>query len=239
MISLPSIRLFIEHALSENAEIELDRKQAHYLTGVMRCKSGDLVRLFDGKAGEFLAQLQGTKKSFALVVQHKIKDLERNEGPTLFFAPLKKSAQDLLVEKATELDVAVLQPILTQRTINHRVNQERMYTIAREAAEQCERTMLPLIKEPIKIQTIESTLESISHLFVGDERRDSDAPKLGDCKRRPSSCGILIGPEGGFTPAEFSSLSGLPQTEFISLGQRILRAETAAIAALAVIGQWR
>ena len=234
--SLP--RLFVRVALSGGATVELDAGQANYLGNVMRLKEGSELLVFDGSTGEWLARIaEAGKKRMVLAVERQTRALEQVPDVCLAFAPVKRTQTDWLVEKATELGVAKLQPVVTRRTIAERVKLERLESIAIEAAEQCGRTMLPAIAEPMPLKTFLS--DSGRALYFADE--GGGKPAALAFKSGPAT--ILIGPEGGFTDEERTAIRAAPGAVAISLGPRILRAETAALAALAaymaVAGDWR
>ena len=234
--SLP--RLFVRTALSEGASVDLDAAQANYLGNVMRLKEGAELLLFDGVSGEWLARIADAgKKRMTLSVEQRTRELEAVPDVWLAFAPVKRTQTDWLVEKATELGAARLQPVMTQRTVAERVKLERLEAIAIEAAEQCGRTVLPEIEQPRPLAQ-----------FLKDERRaiyfaDENGGEPASASFNSGPATILVGPEGGFTDQEREAIRGHSNAVAISLGPRILRAETAALAALAaymaVAGDWR
>ena len=235
--SLP--RLFIRTALGQGAAIELDAKQAHYLGNVMRLGGGEHVLLFDGASGEWIARIvENGKKRMTLAVEERTREQESVPDLWLAFAPVKRAQTDWLVEKATELGIARLLPVTTRRTIVERVKLERLQAIAVEAAEQCNRTTVPEIAEP---QSLDSFLRMLGGrtLYFADE--SGGEPAAGTF--RPGPAAILTGPEGGFTGEERLAIRAAPNAKPISLGPRILRAETAALAAvttyMALAGDWR
>jgi 16S rRNA (uracil1498-N3)-methyltransferase len=235
--SLP--RLFVRQALSGGAIVELDAAQANYLGNVMRLGAGGELLAFDGRSGEWLARIdEAGRKRMTLSVECKTRDPEIIPDVWLAFAPVKRAQTDWLVEKATELGVARLLPVMTQRTVAERVKLERLEAIAIEAAEQCGRTRLPEIGAPIGLKSL-LDLRDDRHLYFADEgggERAASAFLAGPAL-------ILIGPEGGFTGEERVLIRAAPNSVSISLGPRVLRAETAALAALAawmsVVGDWR
>lgn len=234
--SLP--RLFVRTPLSDGARVELDAGQANYLGNVLRLGVGREVLLFDGQSGEWLARIDQTaKKRMGLAVERRTRDLEQTPDVTLAFAPVKRAQTDWLIEKATELGVRRLQPIVTARTIAERVKLERLEAIAIEAAEQCGRTMLPAIAGPISLSQL--LKGSQGTLYFADEQGGEPARTA----IKPGPATILIGPEGGFTDEERAAVRATQGAVAISLGPRILRAETAALAALtawmALVGDWR
>jgi 16S rRNA (uracil1498-N3)-methyltransferase len=235
--SLP--RLFVRQPLGEGVGVELDAAQANYLGNVMRLGVGAELLVFDGLSGEWLARIADAgKKRMSLVVEGQTREPESIPDVWLAFAPVKRAQTDWLVEKATELGVARLVPVMTQRTVAERVKLERLEAIAIEAAEQCGRTRVPQIVEPVHLRRFVEELDPTRHFYFADEGGgDPPASSLED-----GPAVILIGPEGGFTEEERAFVRGSGACA-ISLGPRILRAETAALAALAtymaVAGDWR
>lgn len=233
-------RLYVRQPLSEGATIDLDRAQSNYLGNVMRLREGDEVLLFDGHSGEWLARVgEVSRKTMTLTIQRKTREAESLPDVWLAFAPVKRAQTDWLVEKATELGVARLIPVITQRTIVDRVKVERLESIAIEAAEQCGRTRIPHISEPLPLAHLLDHGDASRTLYFADESGGDWAPD--EFTAGPSL--ILTGPEGGFTEEERAAIRAAPNAIAISLGPRILRAETAALAALAVYmavaGDWR
>ena len=237
--SLP--RLFVRSALGEGASLELDPKQANYLGNVLRLGAGGEVLLFDGASGEWLARVaEAGKKRMTLAVERRTREPETIPDVWLAFAPVKRAQTDWLVEKATELGAALLLPVMTERTVAERVRLERLEAIAIEAAEQCGRTRLPEIEEPVTLSRFLTARDASRTLYFADEARDGTSAADGF---RAGPAVILIGPEGGFTDGERQAIRSAENSVAISLGPRILRAETAALAALAsymaVTGGWR
>jgi len=225
-----SIRLFIASPLETGASLALPEDQSHYLANVMRLAPGDTLRVFDGTAGEFAATLAtATRKSATLTIGPQTRAPEPEPDCWLCFALLKRQKTDLVVEKATELGASVIQPILTARTQADHVNLARLRAIAIEAAEQCERLVVPEIREPMPVMKLMHAWQD-RKLYVADERRT--APVLAPA---PGPSALMIGPEGGFTDAELDAIARTPLVTRVSLGRRILRAETAAIAGLALM----
>ena len=233
-------RLFVREPLGEGARVELDPTQANYLGNVMRLREGGAVLLFDGVSGEWLARVveQG-KRRMVLLVERSTRAIEQVPDLWLAFAPVKRAPLEWLVEKATELGVARLLPVVTQRTVVERLKQGRLETIAIEAAEQCGRTLLPRIAEPVMLDVMLAGLEPGRALYFADE---SGGGRMIDMMT-PGPALILIGPEGGFTPGERDAIRAEDGVRAISLGPRILRAETAALAAVSgwmtLAGDWR
>lgn len=234
-------RLFIEEALSDGAAIRLDGGQAHYLISVMRMKPGAPVKLFDDRTGEWLAEASAIgRRDLTLTVTAKLREREPVPDLWLCAAPIKKGRVDWVAEKACELGVDRLVPVLTRRTVIDRLNGERLRTHMIEAAEQCGRTALPSLAEPVKLTTLLRDWPADRALFFADET--GGAPALEAIRAHPGPGAILIGPEGGFDPEERAAIRALPQAVDITLGPRILRAETAAAAAIslwmAAAGDW-
>ncbi len=234
--SLP--RLFVRTPLAADATIELDAGQANYLGNVLRLGVGAELLVFDGSSGEWLAQIaDAAKKRMTLAVRRKTRQQESVLDVWLAFAPVKRAQTDWLVEKATELGAARIIPVVTRRTIVDRVKLERLEAIAIEAAEQCGRTALPRIDEPKSLSEMLNPLGRT--LYFADESGGEAVASA----YRPGPALILTGPEGGFTDEERAVIRASPDAIAISLGPRILRAETAALAALAaymaIAGDWR
>ncbi len=236
--SLP--RLFVRTPLANGATVELDARQAHYLGNVMRLGAGEHLLLFDGASGEWIARIvEAGRKRMTLVAEDRTRDQEKVPDCWLAFAPVKRAQTDWLVEKATELGIAWLLPGATQRTIVERVKLERLEAIAIEAAEQCNRTSVPVIGLPQPLPEFLKGRDPARTLFFADESGGEPAASA----FRPGPAAILTGPEGGFTDEERAMIRAAPNSMAISLGPRILRAETAALAAvtayMALAGDWR
>ena len=236
--SLP--RLFVETSLGAGVRVTLDAAQANYLGNVMRMKEGDQLLLFDGRSGEWLAEVaEAAKKHMVLAVIEPTKAQEAVPDLWLAFAPVKKGRVDWLVEKAVELGVARLIPVITQRTIVDKLNIDRMRAHIVEAAEQCGRTALAAIEAPVKLDQYLKARDSGRALYFADESGGQAAATAFE----PGPSLILTGPEGGFTPGEADAIRKSPNAMPISLGPRILRAETAALAAvsawMASVGDWQ
>ena len=236
--SLP--RLFVGGPLGPGISVELDAGQANYLGNVMRLKPGDEALLFDGASGEWLAKVADAgKKRMTLGIERRTGEQEAVPDCWLAFAPVKRSQTDWLVEKATELGIARLLPVTTKRTIVERVKLERLAAIAIEAAEQCNRTTVPEIAEPQSLENFLKARDDGRTLYFADEA--GGEPALDAFKPGPAA--LLIGPEGGFTDKERQAIRAEPNVVAVSLGPRILRAETSALAAIttymALAGDWR
>jgi 16S rRNA (uracil1498-N3)-methyltransferase len=233
-------RLFVAQALVPAAEIELAEDATHYLRNVLRLSPGERVGLFNGRDGEWSAELVGLSKR-AAKLQLCERTRPQTEDPDLWlvFAPIKRQRIDLLVEKATELGAAELLPVFTRRTVMARVNLDRLAAHAKEAAEQTERLTVPVIREPRSLDKMLAEWPQGRRLLVCAEAGpahpmvDALGELTGDVRNRTESWAILTGPEGGFTSSELDALGKLPFVTAVGLGPRILRADTAAIAALA------
>lgn len=226
-------RLFVDEPLSEGVVINIEGNQAHYLSRVMRVSTGETVILCDNATGEWAAEVsEVSKRSVALYADQLLRT--REEVPDFWLCPalLKKDRFDLVLEKATELGVAAIRPVLMRRCVADKLNLERARTITVEAAEQCARTALPDIAEPQKLEALLKHWPAERTLFFADE--DGGVPAAQAFAARSGPAALLIGPEGGFDDAEREMLRAHPHVSPISLGPRILRGETAAIAATAL-----
>jgi 16S rRNA (uracil1498-N3)-methyltransferase len=229
------LRLYVEAPLGDGTSVTPDGGQVHYLLHVMRAKLGDHLRLFNGRDGEWRARIaEVAKRSCRL--ECEVRTAPQCEVPDLWlvFAPVKKTPADYLAQKATELGVRVLQPMLTRRTIVRRVNIERMRANAIEASEQSGRLSVPDTREAADFERLLSNWPAQRSILFCDET--GAAPPIWDALRNApgGDWAIFTGPEGGFDPAERATLRALPKVIPVSLGVRILRADTAALAALAV-----
>lgn len=234
-------RLFVETPLEPGLRLPIDGAPANYLLAVMRMKDGDPVKLFDGASGEWLALARDIRKrDLVLEVTEQLRPFEPVPDLWLCAAPIKKGRIDWVAEKACELGVARLLPVLTRRTVIDRLNLDRLRTHMIEAAEQCGRTALPELAEPVKLAALLKDWPTDRRLFFADET--GGAPAVEAIRARPGPAAILIGPEGGFDAEEREAIRALPQAVGIALGPRILRAETAAMAAvslwMATAGDW-
>ncbi len=226
-------RLFLNHSFAENGILPLEQSQNHYLKNVLRKSEGDFVRLFNGRDGEWLGALTALgKKHGQVTLQEQLKEQpEDGARRHLYFSPIKKQRMDMLVEKAVELGVTDLHPVLMARTENRHLNAERLQAQVIEAAEQCERLDLPVVHEEVKWPVFMAAREVHCDVFAALERIQG-TQNMNECDFR-GDCAFLIGPEGGFDPQEIADIQANAHTKPISLGNRILRAETAAIACLA------
>ena len=226
------LRLFIDVPLAAGAVLEPSSAQCHYLLTVMRCQRGDEAALFNGRDGEWLAVIDAVeRRRCRLVIREQLRPQTLEPGPALLFAPLKRIRQEFLVEKATELGVSRFAPVFTRRSVVDRVNRSRVLSIAIEAAEQSGRLTVPEFELPMSLDELVETWPDDRLLLFGDESGAGE-PLLETLRARGQG-DLLIGPEGGFTEDELAGLHGLDMGVAISLGPRVLRAETAALAALA------
>ena len=224
-------RLFIDQPLGLDAAPVIDGPAAHYLLNVMRLKAGDPLLLFDNRSGEWLASIADAGKRAATIrIERRMRQLETVPDLWLCFAPVKKARLDWIIEKATELGVARLQPVITERTIVERVKHERLEAQIVEACEQCGRTALPELAEPVKLPQLLDAWPGDRTLLFADEEGGEPMASIA----APAPAALLTGPEGGFTARERDLLLAAPAVKRIALGPRILRAETAAIAGLAL-----
>jgi 16S rRNA (uracil1498-N3)-methyltransferase len=249
-------RLFVSADLSAGCAVALDEEQSNYLLRVLRLATGDEVRLFNGRHGEWDAAISssGKKAEVSPTSQRRLQPPPARPALTLLFAPVKKDETDLIVEKATELGAVRIQPVLTHRTQTRTVRLDRFRKIALEAAEQTERLDLPDVADAVSLDAALAALPAGTALIFCDEAGDEPGvPWGGETGRagpiravleglKGRDAALLIGPEGGFTGEERAWLRGRAGTFAVSLGPRILRAETAAVAAMAlwqaVCGDW-
>lgn len=232
-------RLYVEQPLEGRGEVMITGGQAHYLSGVMRVRAGDPIRLFDDISGEWLARVARVgKRDLMLAIEGMLAPRESVPDLWLLAAPIKKGRIDWIVEKACELGVDRLIPTITQRTIVERLNHERLRAHMIEAAEQCGRTALPMLEKPTKLATILADWPADRILIFADE---AGGAAMADVAAKGPAA-ILIGPEGGFTDEERAAIRVLPSARGVTLGPRILRADTAAVAAIslwmALAGDW-
>ena len=238
-----SQRVFVTGSLSEGAEIVLSPEQANYLVNVLRLKPGAAILVFNGRDGEWRARLDRVaKRSATLLIEGQVRLQASGPDIDYLFAPLKHARLDYMVQKAAEMGVKRLRPVLTRHTIADRVNLGRMRANVVEAAEQCGILHVPEVAEPQKLATVLADWVPERPLVFCDEGAAEANPI--DVLRQipPGPIGVLVGPEGGFSQDERTALLHMPFTRAISLGPRILRADTAAVAALALVnatlGDW-
>jgi 16S rRNA (uracil1498-N3)-methyltransferase len=237
-------RLYVKSRLERGATIALPRDQAHYLGTVLRLKPGERILLFNGQDGEWCAELTAIgRKAAEARLEHQTRP--QDDGPDLhyLFAPLKRARLDYMAQKATELGVSALRPVITRHTVAERVKTERLHANAVEAAEQCGILRVPEIMEPEKLSKLLSTWDESRLLVFADESAPHASPVEVLRTRRPGPLAVLIGPEGGFEREERAELLAKPFVLPISLGPRVMRADTAAVAALALVnaalGDWQ
>ncbi|HUT51652.1 MAG TPA: 16S rRNA (uracil(1498)-N(3))-methyltransferase [Alphaproteobacteria bacterium] len=242
---MPTVRLYVSDDLTGGGAASLGAKQAHYLKAVMRLGAGEDILVFNGRDGEWRGQIADLgKKGGAISVVAQTR--EQHFGPDLWlaFAPVKRGKPELVARAATELGVSVLQPVTTRRTVVGRVNTERLRANAVEAAEQCGRLTVPAVLEPVALEALMDQWPPDRRLMLCDETGGGQPVATALAQDpRTTPWAVLIGPEGGFDPSELDALGKHPIVTRVGLGPRILRAETAAIAALAcwqvLVGDWR
>jgi 16S rRNA (uracil1498-N3)-methyltransferase len=236
-------RLFVDTALESGMTVTLERDQSNYLGNVLRLKAGDSILVFNGRDGEWLASISGRKRPDGLEIESKTRPQDRLPDLAYVFAPLKHARLDYMVQKAVEMGVSSLQPVLTRFTQVARVNGERMRANVIEAAEQCGILGIAEVAEPVAFDRFLSHRKPERLLVFCDEAADVANP-LSVLQGNEATVGIdvLIGPEGGFAEEERAALLRQPNTLRLSLGPRILRADTAGVAALALVqaalGDW-
>ena len=237
-------RLFVDAALREGEKIALERNQSNYLGNVLRLSAGDNILVFNGRDGEWQAAIEGRKRTDGLTILTQTRPQDHLPDVAYVFAPLKHARLDYMVQKAVEMGASRLQPVLTRHTQVSRVNSERMRANVIEAAEQCGILRLAEVNEPIALDRFLDKRDAARLLVFCDEASDVSAP-VQALQTAEVSAGIdvLIGPEGGFAEEERALLLRQPKTLQLSLGPRILRADTAGVAALALVqavqGDWR
>ncbi|MCJ7871629.1 16S rRNA (uracil(1498)-N(3))-methyltransferase [Marinovum sp. 2_MG-2023] len=240
-----TIRLYVEHALGQGQTIPLTREQAHYLFGVMRLTAGAQLLLFNGQDGEWRAEVvQAGKRGGILICQAQTKEQGLPPDLWLLFAPVKKARTDFIVEKAVEMGVRRIVPVQSEFTNSDRIRADKQRAHAIEAAEQCGATFVPDVADIQKLSTIFDNWPAERKLMFCDETRVGGSLVLADLiAAGPGPWAILIGPEGGFSASEHARLRALDFAHPVALGPRILRAETAAVAALTLwqmaLGDWR
>ena len=234
-------RLFHDAALEEGAEIQGTPAQAHHLGTVLRRGPGDEVAVFNARDGEFAARIASLRKDrCAFAIGARRRPPAPEPDLRLMVAALKRDAMDWVVEKAGELGVSVIQPVTTRRSVADRVNIDRLSAIARGAAEQCERLSVPDVRAPLPLHAALDAWDGAPLLVAAERRGAMPIRQAASGLRLP--CGWLVGPEGGFERPELDDATGRPFVTAVALGPRILRAETAAVAGLAVLqaltGDW-
>ena len=244
MTGKPAARLYVAADLAADLAVGLEAGQAHYLRSVLRLAPGDKVALFNGRDGEWLGRIDGIGRGWCSVAL--VEPRRAQEGAAdlwLVFAPIKRARLDFLIEKATELGVGELHPVVTRRTVVERVNLERLTANAIEAAEQSERLSVPVIHEFTPLDRILAGWAAERRLLLCDETGAS--PPAAEVLRAaaPGPWAVLVGPEGGFAESELDALKKLPFVCSAGLGPRVLRSDTAALAGLtlvqALLGDWR
>lgn len=242
--SKPKIRLYVDASLRAGADLTLDPARSHYLLRVMRASVGSRLRVFNGRDGEWRADITGAERTGCRLQLSALERAQTEEpGPWLAFTPLKKDALDVLIIKATELGAATLQPVFSEHSAVDRVNHERLRAQAIEAAEQCGRLTVPTIGEARRLRDILADWPRQRPLLV--MHPDAGVPARCALARPAPSApapSLLIGPEGGWSTSELDDFRALPFVTLVTLGPRTLRAETAAIAAIAcwqaLAGDW-
>ena len=238
-------RLFVDAALATGAAVTLERDQSNYLGNVLRLKAGDGVLVFNGRDGEWQASISGRKRPDQLTIGAQARPQDRLGDLAYVFAPLKHARLDYVVQKAVEMGASVLQPVLTRHTQVTRVNEMRMRANVIEAAEQCGILSLATVADPVPLQRFLGERDGERLLVFCDEAADVADPlaALRAAQKARQGIDVLIGPEGGFAEDERMLLLGQPRTLRLALGPRILRADTAAVAALALVqaalGDWK
>ena len=241
-MSAAKVRLYVEHPLGAGQCVPLTREQAHYLFGVMRLGPGDAVALFNGRDGEWRAEVaKAGKRGGTLQVIEQTRPLQLPPDLWLLFAPIKKARTDFIVEKAAEMGAARILPVQTEFTNAERIRRDRLQAHAIEAAEQCGGTYVPEVAVLRPLPAVLEDWPEDRRLMFCDEALAGHGLGLGEAPRGPWA--ILIGPEGGFSAAERARLAEMRQATAVSLGPRVLRADTAAVAAMTLwqmaLGDWR
>ncbi|MFW5833067.1 MAG: RsmE family RNA methyltransferase [Pseudomonadota bacterium] len=226
-----SIRLFVEPPIVAGASLTLDPARAHYLTRVMRCRSGERIRVFDGVSGEWSAVVEPDKRTTRLLVEARVRPQTAEPGPILAIPPIRRTRLEWAVEKATELGAGAIQLVLCERAGEERSKAERLRALAIEAAEQSERLTVPEVRPLVPLGEWLDNRDAAVPVYIALER--SDAPLLPAALVAHGPGDLLVGPEGGFGPSDRALLAGAKNGVAVSLGPTILRAETAAIAGLA------
>ncbi len=228
----PASRLYVTAELETGGTIGLSDAQAHQLRNVLRLATGASVALFNGRSGEFVAELEVEKRRVTAHVGERRRPQDDGADIWLAFSPVKHERLTFMIEKASELGASRLMPVITARTQNARVNAQRLGETAREAAEQCERLTIPQMDEPRSLATLIAQWDASRRLFLCAEAGETQ-PAMRAFAAWSGPSAVLVGPEGGFSPGEFETLRGHEAVVTVSLGATILRTETAATAALA------
>jgi 16S rRNA (uracil1498-N3)-methyltransferase len=237
-------RIYVDQAMAAEAPVALSREQTHYLLNVLRLGAGDTVTLFNGADGEWQARLEQPSRKTALAVcESQLRAQVNPADITYAFAPLKHARLDYIAQKAAEMGVAALQPVITERTIARKVNIERVRANLVEGAEQCGVLWVPEVHEPVSLERFLRDRPDPQNLIFCDEAAPSASPVETLKVIPPGPMAVLIGPEGGFTASEQARIRDASAAVPISLGPRIMRADTAAVAALALVqainGDWQ
>lgn len=237
-------RLFVPHDLNPGSVFEADRAQSHYLAHVLRMQEGAELLVFNGRDGEWRARVASvSKKGVKLAVEHAERPQPAAPDLVYAFAPLKVGRMDYMVQKAVEMGAGVLQPVVTQHTQMAKPPLDKMQANVIEAAEQCGVLSIPLLRPPVRLDQLLAGWEKDRRLVFCDESAGTDNPLAALAAVEEEKIGVLVGPEGGFSDEERRLLAAQPFVTAIPLGPRILRADTAAVAALAlvqaVLGDWR
>ena len=244
MLDKTKHRIYIGQELSLGNDITLDESQSHYLCNVLRLPVNACISAFDSMTGEYLCEIiHSHKKSCVIKVLEKVKDFYKSPDLWLLFAPIKKDNTDFVIQKSTELGVSKIIPVITSRTISSHVKDERLKAQAIEASEQSRRQDVPDVAPAISLENLLVNWDKNRVLYFLDEKLSGrDIATVFNENVLSKSVALLVGPEGGFSPEEAELLNSLPFTKTVSMGRRILRAETAAVASLAVwqsiCGDW-
>ncbi len=239
-----SVRLFVASDLAKDLGVVIDKAQSHYVATVMRRREGDRIALFNGRDGEWIGTLQDAHKNHCLIhITEQLRPQQAEPDIYMLFAPVKKAQTNFIVQKATELGAQEIWPVQTIRTNSERLRTDKLGLQALEAAEQCQRLNVPAIQKARKLQSALEELEPDRTLIFCDENLEGrDAIGALTDLRESTKWAVLTGPEGGFTDEEGDLIRNRPNTHAISLGPRLLRAETAVVASLtllqAVCGDW-
>ncbi len=239
-----TVRLHVDEPLAPGGVIDVSGTQAHYLINVMRLKVGDAIRLFNGQDGEWLCVIETVgRRAIRLVCREQTRTQQPAGDLHYLFAPLKQARLDYMVQKATEMGAGLIRPVLTRHTAVRQVNPRRMRANAIEAAEQCNLLTIPDIEPVAELAAVVDGWDPNRRLIFCDEAAPVASPIVALAALEPGPLAVLIGPEGGFSEEERARLRSLPHVTAISLGPRVMRADTAAVAALAlvqaVLGDWR